>query len=83
MTDVITDRAPSRATADLPDAILDKVDGVLDGYIAAGDLPGAVTLIAQHGRVLRLRSSGLSDVASGRPLAADAIFRAFSRSTSR
>ena len=78
MTDVITDRAPSRATADLPDAILDKVDGVLDGYIAAGDLPGAVTLIAQHGRVLRLRSSGLSDVASGRPLAADAIFRAFS-----
>ncbi len=37
--------------------------------------PGAVTLVARHGRVLHFEAAGFSDAAKTKPLSKDAIFR--------
>ena len=62
----------------LTDAGLDAVDAAVQAQIDAGVLAGAVTLTARHGKIARVGTLGLKDVATGEPLAEDTIFRIFS-----
>src|SRR5262245_35492102 len=47
---------------------------MIDRRIAAGDVPGAVTLVAQNGRIVHFETRGVIDVDSKKPLPRDAIF---------
>ncbi|KPF73634.1 serine hydrolase [alpha proteobacterium AAP81b] len=58
---------------------LARIDAFLDHkYVAAGKLPGTLALVARHGEVVHLGMTGHADVASGRPIAEDTIFRIYS-----
>jgi CubicO group peptidase (beta-lactamase class C family) len=57
---------------------LARIDAWLSALIAAGELPGAVILVARGGVVIHRAALGLKDLASGEPLAHDTIFRIFS-----
>jgi CubicO group peptidase (beta-lactamase class C family) len=46
--------------------------------VDAKQLPGAVTLLARHGKVVDYRTYGMRDAASGAAMTRDTIFRAFS-----
>jgi len=48
--------------------------------IAAGEIPGAVLLIARHGKIAYLESLGLLDPQAKTPMSKDAIFRIYSMS---
>jgi CubicO group peptidase (beta-lactamase class C family) len=51
---------------------------VLQTEVARGRLPGAVVLLARHGRVALLESLGQRDPASGTAMHTDALFRIYS-----
>ncbi len=51
------------------------LDASLRGAIERNDVPGAVALVTSRERVLYQGAFGVADVATGRPLAADALFR--------
>jgi len=51
------------------------LDASLRGAIERKDVPGVVALITDRDRVLYQNAFGVADVATGRPLAADALFR--------
>jgi CubicO group peptidase (beta-lactamase class C family) len=57
---------------------LDGVDAGLKAMIDRGELAGAVTLVARHGRVARRSVLGLDNLARRTPLKEDTIFRIFS-----
>ncbi|RMJ05438.1 Esterase EstB [Marinobacter litoralis] len=47
-------------------------------YIQPGKLPGAVTLVARHGKVVWAQAQGLMDVERNRPMQRDTLFRIYS-----
>jgi CubicO group peptidase (beta-lactamase class C family) len=51
-----------------------RIGRMLDGRIAAGDVPGTVTLVALDGRIVHLEARGMLDIDSKRPMTKDAIF---------
>ena len=51
---------------------------LLSRYIDAGRLPNAQVVVARHGEIAHAATLGLADVARGRALADDAIFRIYS-----
>src|SRR5579863_5499536 len=51
------------------------LDASLRGAVERKDVPGVVALITNRERVLYRSAFGVADVESGRPLAADALFR--------
>src|SRR5450755_3019782 len=51
------------------------LDSSLRGAVEAKDVPGVVALVTNRERVLYQGTFGVADVATGRPLAADALFR--------
>ena len=55
-------------------ARLQSIDDVLRAAVAAGDIPGAVVLVASRDRILYERAVGSLDPASGRPLDVNAVF---------
>jgi CubicO group peptidase (beta-lactamase class C family) len=57
---------------------LDRLAAVLDERIASGHLPGAVALVARHGKVAFHRAFGRLDPATDAPMATDSIFRIYS-----
>ena len=58
---------------------LGRIDAFLRRrYIDTGRLPGTVLLIERHGEIAHSGALGLADVARGRPIAMDSIFRIFS-----
>jgi CubicO group peptidase (beta-lactamase class C family) len=57
---------------------LDRLHSLLKQVVDQKQLPGAVTILARHGKVIDYRAYGVKDLASGAPLTKDAIFRAFS-----
>lgn len=67
---------PAAAPADvgLDAAALDKIPARIEEFVAAGQLSGAVTLVARKGRVAQLAAVGQADLASGRPMATDTLF---------
>jgi len=62
----------------LSSAGLDGVDAGLQKMIDAGELAGAVTLVARRGKVARRSVLGLNNIAAKTPLEEDTIFRIFS-----
>jgi CubicO group peptidase (beta-lactamase class C family) len=59
---------------------LQRVNELVDRYIAAGDITGAVTLVARSGRIIHLQAQGVMDASSRKPMQRDTIFRIASMS---
>ena len=59
-------------------AALERLSAALKDRIASGHIPGAVALIARHGKVAYFESFGRLDPASEAPMGTDAIFRIYS-----
>ena len=57
---------------------LGKISEFVDREIAAGNLAGAVTLVARHGQVVLFESAGRYGLEDNRPMDKDALFRIFS-----
>jgi CubicO group peptidase (beta-lactamase class C family) len=62
----------------LDGAALGRLSTALQDRVNAGHIPGAVALIARHGKVAYFESFGRLDPASGAPMGQDAIFRIYS-----
>ena len=52
----------------------------MDGYVNAGKLPGAMTVIARHGQIAYADWTGKRDVEADRPWEADTLLRIYSMS---
>jgi len=76
MVPILQDAAP--ADVGLSATGLERIDAWLGSLIEAGDLAGAVTLVARHGRLAHRSALGLKDIAAGEALGSGDIFRIFS-----
>jgi CubicO group peptidase (beta-lactamase class C family) len=54
---------------------LHRIDDVLNRYIEARKVSGAVTLVARNGKVVHYASHGVMDIESKAPMRKDSIFR--------
>ncbi|HEY8508399.1 MAG TPA: serine hydrolase domain-containing protein [Steroidobacteraceae bacterium] len=54
---------------------LQRVDQFVERAIEAGEIAGAVTLVAQNGRIVHLKAHGFMDKASRKPMRTDTLFR--------
>jgi CubicO group peptidase (beta-lactamase class C family) len=59
---------------------LQRVHELVERTIAAGDIAGAVTLVARNGQVAYLEAQGVMDLQSKRPMRPDSMFRLASMS---
>ncbi len=59
---------------------LERLHALMQRVTENKAIPGAVTILARHGKVIDYRAYGLRDVASGAPVTKDTIFRDFSMS---
>jgi CubicO group peptidase (beta-lactamase class C family) len=66
--------------ANLSRTKLERVGDFIRNEIAAGNIPGAVLLIQQHGQPVYFEKFGVRDVESRRPMTPDTIFRLYSMS---
>ena len=57
---------------------LARMNKLIHAYVDAGRTPGVVTLIARHGKVVHVDAYGKADLAAGRAIRADDIFRMYS-----
>lgn len=64
----------------LSSARLERVDELVERSIEAGEIAGAVALVARHGRIAHLRAYGVADLDSRAPMQTDTIFRIASMS---
>ena len=53
---------------------LPRIHAAIQRHIAAGDISGAVTLVARKGRLAYLEAQGVMDLASKKPMSTDTIF---------
>lgn len=59
---------------------LARIGRALQAEIDAGKMPGAVVMVARHGRLVYSQALGVRDPATGGPMTPDAIFRIYSMS---
>jgi CubicO group peptidase (beta-lactamase class C family) len=59
-------------------ARLERLDAWMEAEVAARRKAGAVVLIARHGKIAWQKAYGVADLASGRPMRTDAMFRLWS-----
>ena len=65
--------APARPEeVDLSPERLERLTGAFQGYVEKGKLPGAVVLVARHGKIAYLRSFGWRDKESQASMREDA-----------
>ena len=57
---------------------LERIAPVMQRWVDAGKIPGALTMIAREGRLVHLEKLGMQDVATEKPLEFDTIFRIYS-----
>lgn len=57
-----------------------EIDAVIERHIDAGEIQGAVAVVARRGKVVHFEAYGLMDVERGLPMEEDAIFRMASSS---
>ena len=57
---------------------LARIRPAIQRYVDKQLIPGAVTLVARHGRVVHVDAIGLRDVEAGNPMKTDTIFRIMS-----
>src|SRR5580698_4960542 len=62
----------------LSSAALGRLSTAIHDRVARGHLPGAVALIARHGKIAFFEAFGARDPANGAPMATDSIFRIYS-----
>ena len=62
----------------LSSAALGRLAAALQDRIARGHLPGAVALVARHGKIGWFEAFGEQDPVSGAPMRADSLFRIYS-----
>lgn len=55
-----------------------RMDQTLEDEVKKGRMAGIVTLIARHGRVVHFNVAGYADIAKGKKLQTDSIFRIYS-----
>ena len=67
----LTGGKPASALAQDP---LEGVTAVLDKYVEAGELAGAVSLVYHRGEVVQVSARGVQDLETGTPMARDTIF---------
>jgi CubicO group peptidase (beta-lactamase class C family) len=53
---------------------LTRIHTAIQQHVDAGDISGAVTLVARRGRIAHLEAQGVMDLASKKPMANDTIF---------
>ena len=53
---------------------LDRINQVIERHIEAGNIQGAVTVVARRGKLVHFESHGLMDVGNNRPMQDDNIF---------
>ena len=54
---------------------LARIAEFVDRQMASGEVAGAVTLVARHGKIVHLQAQGYADLASKRPMQKDNLFR--------
>jgi CubicO group peptidase (beta-lactamase class C family) len=59
---------------------LRRIHEAIQRHVDAGEISGAVTLVARRGRIVHFEAHGLMDIESKRPMQKDAIFRIASMS---
>ena len=59
---------------------LERINVLMQKNIDAGNISGAVTLVARHGKIAHLQAQGVMDLASGKPMETDSVFRLASMS---
>ncbi|HEY7336102.1 MAG TPA: serine hydrolase domain-containing protein [Bryobacteraceae bacterium] len=59
---------------------LQRIHEAIERHIAAGDVSGAVTLVARRGRIAHFEAQGLMNIESKKPMQKDALFRIASMS---
>jgi CubicO group peptidase (beta-lactamase class C family) len=59
---------------------LTRINDVIKGYIDAGQISGAVTMVSRKGRIAHFEAQGLMDLEGKAPMRKDAIFRMASMS---
>jgi CubicO group peptidase (beta-lactamase class C family) len=59
---------------------LGRIDSMVQRYIDAKEITGAVAIVARHGRVAHFAAQGLMDLEANTPMRKDAIFRMASMS---
>jgi CubicO group peptidase (beta-lactamase class C family) len=57
---------------------LERLHAAMQRQVDEKQLPGIVTILARHGKVVEERSYGKKDIASGAPMTKDTIFRIYS-----
>ncbi len=57
---------------------LSRIGLAMQKYIDARMMPGVVTLVARHGRIVHFEARGLMDIEANQPVAKDTIFRIMS-----
>lgn len=66
----------------LSQTALNRLSAALNDRVASGHIPGAVALVARHGKVAYHRAFGRQDPARDKPMETDAIFRIYSMTKS-
>src|ERR1041385_4326251 len=54
---------------------LQRITQMIQRRIAAGEMSGAVTIVARKGKIVHLEAQGVLDLESKKPLAKDSMFR--------
>ena len=62
----------------LSSAALDRLSSAIKDRVASGHVPGAVALVARHGKVAYFESFGAANPVTGAPMGSDSIFRIYS-----
>jgi CubicO group peptidase (beta-lactamase class C family) len=59
---------------------LQRLDAYMASVVARGQVAGMSTLLVRHGQVVAFRTYGAADIAGGKPVSRDTIFRLYSMS---
>ena len=59
---------------------LEHIRPVMQGYVDEGHLPGFLTVVARHGKIVHFETIGMRDVENNKPVEPDTIFRIYSMS---
>ena len=57
---------------------LARIAPVMQGYVDAGKIPCALTMIAREGKLVHFEKFGMQDIAAAKPIQFDTIFRLYS-----
>ena len=59
-------------------ARLARITPIMKGFVKDNQMPGIMTLVQRKGKVVQLGKYGMMDIAAGKPMQEDALFRIYS-----